>query len=259
MIRPLLGWPKAALIETCRRFGQDFVEDPSNRSDRFARTGLRRRLADDEPLRALVLREAAAAGSGRADADRQVSRALARIAEIRPDGVVLLDREAFGSIPPEARVAVLAAVLRTAGGNEYGPDPAAVARLNGALNAGGFSGMSLAGCIVRLWRDRLLVCRESERIAPPMPLTEGEWHYWDGRFVARASSPDDPLTIGALGAQGFAALRRHHEHIPSDSRRGRVAGVKVGRRNDRCAVDRGNGKRLAGVRIALFTPLALIV
>ncbi len=38
MIRPLLGWPKSALTQTCRHFGQDFVEDPSNRSDRFART-----------------------------------------------------------------------------------------------------------------------------------------------------------------------------------------------------------------------------
>jgi tRNA(Ile)-lysidine synthase len=34
LIRPLLRWPKPALIATCRALAQPFLEDPSNLSDR---------------------------------------------------------------------------------------------------------------------------------------------------------------------------------------------------------------------------------
>jgi tRNA(Ile)-lysidine synthase len=211
MIRPLLGWPKSALIETCRHFGQDFVEDPSNRSDRFARTGLRRRLAEDEALRASLLREAGVAASRRIEDDGRLSDALARIAEIRPDGIVLLDRAAFLSTSPPVRRAVLVASLRSVGGNDYAPDADATARLDTALSRPDFPGVSLAGCIVRLWRGRVLVCREPKRVAPPRNLTQGVWQHWDGRFAVRMErtpGTNNSLTIGALGSQSYADLRR---------------------------------------------------
>jgi len=211
MIRPLLGWPKSALIETCRSFGQDFVEDPSNRSDRFARTGLRRRLAGDPELRSAMLRAAGVAASRRAEDDERLSDALARIAEIRPDGVVLLDRDGFVSIPAATRHAVLAAVLRTVGGNEYAPDTDAIARLDEALGVSNFPGFSLAGCVVRLSRGRILICREPKRIAASKPLIENAWQHWDGRFsilMERLPGTTASLTIGVLGSQGYAALRR---------------------------------------------------
>ena len=212
MIRPLMGWPKSALIETCRHFGQDFVEDPSNRSDRFARTPIRRRLAADEELRGSLLSEAAAAASRRADDDDRLAAALACIAEIRPDGVALLDRDAFRSTSSQTRRAVLAAILRTVGGNAFAPASDAVERSDAALKAPGFSGVSLAGCIVRVWQDRVLVCREPKRAAPPQRLTEGGSQHWDGRFSARLAQvpgANMPLTVGVLGSRGYAALRRN--------------------------------------------------
>jgi tRNA(Ile)-lysidine synthase len=208
MIRPLLGWPKSALTQTCRHFRQDFVEDPSNRSDRFARTNLRRRLADDKDLRRSLLTETGIAASRRADDDVRLAEALARIAEIRPDGLALLDRAAFLSAAADTRRAILAATLRTVGGNAFAPEADAVGRLDAALAVPDFAGASLAGCIVRSWQGRMLVCREPKRIAPPQPLAEGVWQRWDGRFMARASGANESLTIGALGSQFYTALRR---------------------------------------------------
>jgi tRNA(Ile)-lysidine synthase len=208
MIRPLLGWPKSALIETCEHFGQDFIEDPSNRSDRFARTDLRWRLADDKDLRTSLLREAGIAAIRRADDDGRLAEALARIVEIRPDGLALLDPAAFLATAADIRRAVLAATLRTVGGNAFAPEVDAVGRLDAALGRPDFAGASLAGCIVRSWRGRILVCREPKRIAPPQSLAKDEWQRWDGRFMARASGANESLTIGALGSQFYTALRR---------------------------------------------------
>ena len=225
MIRPLLGWPKPALVETCRRFGQAYVEDPSNRSGRFARTGLRSQLAADGDLRASTLRQAGAAASRRvADEDRLAS-ALACVAEIRPDGIVLLDFAALEALQPETRRAVLVAAVRTVGGNEFGPDAGAVDRLDATLTSGEFTGSSLAGCVVRQWRgrslgrDRILVCREPRRAAPRLSI-DGQWRRWDGRFMVRtAGAPgnkpatNEHLTLGALGSQSYAGLRRSHDSL----------------------------------------------
>jgi tRNA(Ile)-lysidine synthase len=209
IIRPLLGWPKSALVETCRRFGQAYVEDPSNRSGRFARTALRRRLEGDDALRTTVLRQAAAAARRRiADEDRLAS-ALAHIAEIRPDGVVLLKREVLAATNPETRRAVLSATLRAVGGRAFSPDADAIERLDEALSKNTFTGSSLAGCIVRPRRDRILVCREPRRAAPALILERGRWRRWDGRFMVRMAGPaNEPVTAGALGSQGFTIFRQ---------------------------------------------------
>lgn len=41
-VRPLLDWPKAALVDLCRKNGWFFVIDPSNADDRFARVRWRK-------------------------------------------------------------------------------------------------------------------------------------------------------------------------------------------------------------------------
>jgi tRNA(Ile)-lysidine synthase len=208
MIRPLLGWPKSALIDTCRGFGQDYVEDPSNRSDRFARTELRRRLADDAGLRTDTLREAAAQASRRIADENHLTHALGRIAEIRPDGIVLLHADALSQVVPETRRSILAAAIRTVGGNEFGSDADAVHRLDEALADTHFAGASLGGCVIRQWRGRILICREPKRAAAPLRIDDGEWHRWDGRFLVRMAGANEPVTAGALGSQGYARLRR---------------------------------------------------
>ncbi|HEX4505155.1 MAG TPA: tRNA lysidine(34) synthetase TilS [Alphaproteobacteria bacterium] len=208
MIRPLLGWTKSVLVETCRHFGQNYVEDPSNSSARFARTGLRRRLTDDAGLRAAASREAAAQAARRIEDENRLADALGRIAEIRPDGVAFLDPDALSTTVPGTRQAVLAATLRSVGGSEFAPDADAIRRLDRALAGAHFGGVSLSGCIVRRWRGRILVCREPKRAAPPLRIDGGEWLRWDGRFVVRTAAANGPVTVGALGSQADARLRR---------------------------------------------------
>lgn len=208
MIRPLLGWPKSALVETCRALGQDYFEDPSNRSDRFARTGLRRRLAGDAGLRSSALEEASAQAFRRIDDENCLALALGRTAEIRPDGVVFLDPDAFLAVASETRQAVLAAAVRTVGGSEFGAGADAVRRLDQALAGADFAGASLGGCVIRRWRGRIFVCREPKRAAAPLRIGDGKWHRWDGRFLARMAEAKGVVTVGALGFGTYAKLRR---------------------------------------------------
>jgi tRNA(Ile)-lysidine synthase len=219
LIRPLLGWSKPALIATCNAHGQRFIDDPSNRSGRFARTELRRRLADETGQRAALLGEAATAAGRRAESDAALARLLGRIAEIRPYGVVMLDRSGWADAEVELRRAALAASLRCVGGGAYAPDRDAILRLESRLLDDGFAGVSLGGCIVRGWRDGILFCREPKRAAPPVVLADGQWRRWDNRFLLRIDQgfrQEKPVTVGVLGARSYAALKRGMDiNLPS--------------------------------------------
>ena len=232
LIRPLIAWRKAALIATCRTFGQDFIEDPSNSAPRFARTALRDRLGADPAQRVELIETARRAGLARAAAESRLANILARAAEPRPDGAVMLDLEA---VEAETMPDVLASALLTAGGGRYPPDREAVDSLARAAAAARFRGGSLAGCLIRRFRGKLLVTREPGRVGPPIALAPGRWIIWDGRFhLWIEPSAQGDFDAGALGAAGYAALRHRvrptkpaliAETLPAISQRGRLIAV----------------------------------
>ena len=41
-----------------------------------------------------------------------------------------------------------------------------------------------------------------------LPIDDGKWHRWDGRFLVRMAGADGPATVGALGSEDYARLRR---------------------------------------------------
>ena len=213
LIRPLLDWPKAALVNTCRRFGQPYCEDPSNSAERYARTALRRRLAGDRDERAALLSQARTAAAQRAQSEQSLARILSRLVEIRPDGFASIDRGGLAEIASNQRCGLLAAALRTVGGQAFAPGARAVARLEAALLSDRFNGASLAGCAIRPRRDRILLCREAERMPPPVTLSVGNWRCWDGRFRAKIAdgAAELPVALGALGRAAFAAIRRDRD------------------------------------------------
>ncbi len=231
LLRPLLAWRKQALVATCRTFGQCFADDPSNCADRFARTGLRRRLAADLALGRHLLDEQVSAEPARQDRARRLARVMGQVAEIRPDGAILLDAALFRGLSDSDRCAVLVAALRTAGGSSFAAAADAVQRLDARLRAESFRGASLGGCAVRPWRDRVLICREAGRTAPPVPLPAGEWRRWDDRFdVHLASGAPAGTTLGALGRLDYARLKKLGATILPSALGAALPAVRVGDR-----------------------------
>lgn len=181
------------------------IDDPSNRNPRHARVRLRA-LAPALAAEGLTAERLAATagrlGRARAALEAAAASLLSAAVAVHPLGYATLDPGPLQAAPEEVALRALAQVLACIGGAAYTP------RLDGlerALDRLGAADMTLAGCRIVHRRGHWLVCRESARAAPPVPLSAGAW---DGRWrwqplpAAAASG----ATVGALGEADVGAV-----------------------------------------------------
>jgi tRNA(Ile)-lysidine synthase len=207
VLRPLLDVPPARLEAVVAAAGLAPVRDPSNADPRFARTRLRRSLADPGGTGPATAALAEAAGAFARRRDRLAEAVCARLAAcavLRLAGFAELDPAALGE--DWVADAALAALLRAVAGAAFAPPAGAVAALRrrGAGTLGG--AWLLPG--PHGWR----LAREPAAVAPPVPAVAGA--VWDGRF--RLAGPGEAgCWIGALGATAAARLRGLAPHLPA--------------------------------------------
>ena len=224
MLRPLLRMPHARLVATLEARGQAWLEDPSNRNDKFARVRLRHG-------RAALTREGLSAARLAATA-RRLARArhalelplaqlLAQSATPDPAGFIRFDPTLLAVAPEELGLRALAAMLMAVGGTDYPPRLERLERLYREIVTGSTRGRTLGGCRIVPDRGRLLVCREAKALAASVPARPGAKVKWDGRFSADlpAGAPKG-LILGALGAVNVNETARA---VPAAARIGTAA------------------------------------
>lgn len=209
LVRPLLDVARARLRAALRARGQPWIEDPSNRDDRFARIRVRRVLARSKSdSSAKIAASAAELGRFRAGRERAIADALARAVRLFPEGYARLDPAALAAAAPDIGWRALAAVLATVGGLAHAPRGEPVRRLYADLLAGALGGgRTLGRCRIVPTDCGLLVVRETRGIAlarlGAMGMTP-----WDGRFAIACPAGTRGLVVGPLGAEGWADLVR---------------------------------------------------
>lgn len=132
VIRPVLDWRRSELAMVVHAAGLIAVDDPSNRDDRYARSRVRERLAEDQALDPVALARSAAALAEAEEALEWTTRRLAGD-RLRPqDGGFSLDA---AGLPPELLRRLVRLALIEAGG---APEPrgSEITRLVVTLSAG---------------------------------------------------------------------------------------------------------------------------
>jgi tRNA(Ile)-lysidine synthase len=192
LLRPLLGFAKAALVALLRDAGQPWIEDPSNAAARFRRTSARTLSAallaplapgevDAERIATRLAATASRMARARAALDAATAQLLAIAVEVSPHGFVMLDAAAIRAAPEEVALRALARALMCVSGSPYPPRHERLHRAWVKLG----SAQTLGGCRLAPVRGRVLVWREAAAIGDPIPLRAGIWTLWDGRFRVR--------------------------------------------------------------------------
>ncbi|OQR96412.1 hypothetical protein ACHHYP_15828 [Achlya hypogyna] len=158
LLRPLLEFEKDDLKATCRRFGQPWVEDPSNDSDDFDRIRIRKELLrvketnPDIMQRLLLLQQhAEEAHSDLASAADSLHQ---QYTSTDFSGHVLV-QDSFVTDPrvfEELAIRVLSGIVRDVGRKQYAPRVAAVQGLWRHWKGRGMrtnTAMTVGGCLVR--------------------------------------------------------------------------------------------------------------
>ena len=157
-VRPLLDWPKAALVGLCRGHGWSFVSDPSNTSELYARVRWRRLmplLAEEGLDAGRLARFAERAARADEALDAKAREALERAESACADRTLSFQAGILASEPFEIAVRVLGQALARAGlqNTRLHRLEACTARLREALEAREALRLTVAGALVRLDRS----------------------------------------------------------------------------------------------------------
>lgn len=210
VVRPLLGVPKARLRATLEAAGLPWRDDPSNENTAFERIRIRKALAVLEDLG--VGATAIAASARRLGDARLAYRAVIADGPARSiawhDG--LMAQADLSRQLPNVRVHLMQGMLAAMGGGSPPPQLSQIEALGHRLSGGLVE--TLGGCCIETDGDLVTwVYRETGRGLPTVELRPGESKHWDGdRFfvAAAADAPEPAVTVGALGADAWADLKR---------------------------------------------------
>ena len=210
IVRPLLAIPKSRLIATLRAAGWDWIEDPSNRDERFLRARLRAAGPVLEELgltRERLVETARVMARAAAALETLVDDLAARTVGTHPAGWAWIDRAGFGAAPAEIRLRLLARLARSVAGAEHAP------RLDGleAIEAAALSGAArvvrtLAGVRFEVRGGRIWLAGEGGRTPERLELAPGAQGVWRGRRVRLGGEAPSTVTIAPLGADGRRAM-----------------------------------------------------
>lgn len=222
IVRPLLGVPKARLIATLRAAKIQWSEDPSNERLEFERVRLRAAVpqlaelgltADKIALSAKRLQRAQVA------LDWAATRLEADALEVNGGAFAAIDRRLFSQSPEDLQVRLLVRVLEAFGGSAPPARLSQVEVLTGRLRQNSVLTMTIGGCIVAASAGHIHIFREPGRTElPELSLACGQPAEWDRRFrvLVTAENPGEagPMSVRALGQQGYATLRKISKSPP---------------------------------------------
>lgn len=189
-LRPLLDAGRDELRHWLQGERIDWIDDPTNENDRFARVKARKALVALAPLGLTAERLAEVAGNlARVQEALAVQVAATAAACVEEQAGALRFGAACWEVPGEVQRQLVVAALRWLNGADYAPRAAEVDRLIAALSAGGDA--TLAGCRARKgW-----LMREPRAVGGSVPVGQ----LWDGRWVVEGPEGE----VRALGAEGL--------------------------------------------------------
>jgi tRNA(Ile)-lysidine synthase len=212
VIRPLLTISKVRLMATLSQRHQAFLDDPSNQSDKFTRSRLRKILSSLESEGGTASRLAQVAyrsGLSRAALDEIVNDVLVRNASLHGEGYISLKKSALEDTPKDIALRVLMRTIQCIGGNAYPPRQKSLEPLLKALQREE-NPKTLGNCYFLPRKKTIIICREAIQIPEAFPIPHTDSHFvWNERFMFKSikSLPQDSqYLVRPFGEKGLHIL-----------------------------------------------------
>jgi tRNA(Ile)-lysidine synthase len=210
LYRPLLEVPKAQLLDYLNSKNQPWIEDPSNKNERFKRIQAREwlnGLPDSEQLIPRFSETASRFGRVKDLLDKLVDDAIKGGVDQNDNGTACFKKETLANLNEELGLRLLSRLVRAIGGNEYPARMEKLLRLYNAILSDGFTAATLGGVQFLNNKSAILAFREVADCEGKVELKPHQTTFWDGRFLATLEGKQKGnYHIGALEQKGWEQL-----------------------------------------------------
>ena len=213
LIRPLIDTPKSELISYARRKKINWVEDPSNKNQKYDRVKLRKVL----PLiykegfdKKVFLKSVKKLRLANQALDQITKEFVLQYVIINKNISVFIKQELFLTAPEDVQLRVLQNTIRIFSGERYySPNYLKILNLmNWARNDNDISAKTLGGTIFRKRKGGLILYKEVKKLneIKPIKLSKSKYRAWDNRFLIKINKSVKG-EISYLGNEGVKILK----------------------------------------------------
>ena len=212
VVRPLLSFERSRLETTLKLAGQDWIDDPANVDNRYARVRVRQKIKMLEShgvSASAVANTARICGEMRQMRESEVAVLAARCVTLHPEGYADINREGLTKAKNETAIGVVSALIKLIGGRDFAPKRVRQLPLHRELFDPSKNFVrTLGSCIISADDDRIRLCREFDTILDEAMRDGPSPFVWDGRFLLYLDSSKAPnaTVIGALGRAGWEEI-----------------------------------------------------
>ncbi len=232
-LRPFLSCSKAQLIATAEATGIDYVRDPSNSSETFARGRLRRvmPLLATEGLTVESLLDLGARAAEQVELlDYATQNFIIAHSQRDLSGAITFALEAFHGHPVVVGRTALARAILHIVPSDYAPRRSELASVFDLLTRDQTQvTRTLGGCLILRRGSRIIVLREPSAVKDKKILHPGECVLWDNRWrITYPSGLDGDMEIKALGSPTHALIDKLYLGLRQQVRGGRFRATMPG-------------------------------
>jgi tRNA(Ile)-lysidine synthase len=210
LLRPLLNFNKQELLSVTKKSYSSWIEDPSNKNDKFLRVRIRKmqtKLQKEgfDPKR--IIKTIDNLNTAKDSLDFYIFKSEKKYLNFYKEGYATLKSSIFNN---EAQEVIFIKAIHFVSGEYYPPRSDSLKGLMKNLLAKSFKSSTLGGCLIEKNKNIISFYREDRNVAVETLNKKKQKTNWDDRFLVNKNfNNQQQFVVKKLGNHGIEYLRKN--------------------------------------------------
>ena len=213
LLRPLLNFNKQELLSVTKKSYSSWIEDPSNKNDKFLRVRIRKmqtKLQKEgfDPKR--IIKTIDNLNTAKNSLDFYIFKSEKKYLNFYKEGYATLKSSIFNNEAQEVIFRVIIKAIHFVSGEYYPPRSDSLKGLMKNLLAKSFKSSTLGGCLIEKNKNIISFYREDRDVAVETLNKTKQKTNWDDRFLVNKNfNNQQQFVVKKLGNHGIEYLRKN--------------------------------------------------
>jgi tRNA(Ile)-lysidine synthase len=213
LLRPLLNFNKQELLTVTKKSYSSWIEDPSNKNDKFLRVRIRKmqtKLQKEgfDPKR--IIKTIDNLNTAKNSLDFYIFKSEKKYLNFYKEGYATLKSSIFNNEAQEVIFRVIIKAIHFVSGEYYPPRSDSLKGLMKNLLAKSFKSSTLGGCLIEKNKNIISFYREDRNVAVETLNKTKQKTNWDDRFLVNKNfNNQQQFVVKKLGNHGIEYLRKN--------------------------------------------------